>query len=68
MIEIKEYWTDDSTPSDDAIMNGISIADTEHCIVQIHWAFPYSGNYCLTIREGMTLEECKNQLPKCYPV
>lgn len=68
MFEIKEYWTDNSHPSDDNIMYGIHIANTEHCIVRINWSFPYSGSYCMTIREGMTLEKCKEQLPKCYPV
>ena len=68
LIVVKEYWIDDSHPSDDSIMDGIRIANAENCIVRINWHFPYSGSYCLTIRKEMTFEECKSKLPRCYPV
>ena len=65
---IKEYVCDDIRPSDEEILEGIEIANKENCIVRLTWYFPYSGNYKLEIEKGMTIEECKNKLPRCYPV
>ncbi len=65
---IKNYKCDSSTPSDEEIKEGLDIASTEHCIVRLNWFFPYSGHYHMDITEGMTFEECKEKLPKRYPV
>ncbi len=65
---IKEYLCDDHIPSDEEILQGIEIANSEDCIVRLKWFFPYSGQYKLHITKGMTLEDCKDKLPKCYPL
>lgn len=65
---IKEYYSDSTTPTDSELHNCLEIAKTEHCIVILYWYFPYSGSYSLEITEDMTFEDCKNNLPKCYPV
>ena len=65
---IKEYECDARTPSDEEILHGIEIANSEDCIVKLKWFFPYSGWYSLSIQKGMSFEECKNKLPKVYPV
>ena len=71
MIKLKKvvnYLCDQSTPTDDEIEQCIHIAYRDHCIVRLSWSFPYSGWYELHICEGMTVEECKERLPKVYPV
>lgn len=65
---IKDYQCYGNVPTDSEIKEGIEIANKEDCIVRIFWEFPYSGKYSISITEGMSLEECKEQLPKCYPV
>lgn len=65
---IKEYLCDSSTPNDEEIKECIDIANTEDCIAILKWFFPYSGWYKLNVSKGMTFEECKGKLPKCYPV
>ena len=65
---VKEYLCDDSIPNDEEIKECIEIANAEDCIVKLKWFFPYSGWYELKVSKGMTFEECKSKLPKCYPV
>jgi hypothetical protein len=65
---VKEYECDKRTPSDEEILQGIEIANSEDCIVNLKWFFPCSGWYTLRITKGMTLESCIAKLPKRYPV
>ncbi len=65
---IKNYQCDSRTPSDDEIQQAINISNSENCIVKLSWFFPYSGNYSLSVYPNMSFEECKNKLPKTYPV
>lgn len=65
---IKEYQCDSRSPTDEEILEGMKISKSEKCIVRLNWFFPYSGHYHLDIIEGMTFEDCKNKLPKVYPV
>ena len=65
---IKEYMCDNRTPSDYEITKCLKIVKEEDCIVKLMWFYPYSGWYNMTIRNGMTFEDCKAQLPECYPV
>lgn len=65
---VKEYLCDNRTPDNEEIKECIDIVNSEDCIVKLKWFFPYSGWYELKISKGMTFEECKNKLPKRYPV
>ena len=65
---IKDYLCEGRTPSDDEIKQGIEIANSEDCIVHLIWVHPYSGKYELYISKGTAFEECKDKLPKRYPV
>lgn len=65
---IKNYQCDNKTPTNEEIQEGMRIAQSEDCIVRLNWFFPYSGHYKLDITSGMTFEDCKNKLPKSYPV
>ena len=65
---IKEYLCDDRMPTDDEIWEALQIANKEDCLVKLRWFFPYSGRYELHITKDMSFEECKDTLPKCYPV
>ena len=65
---IKEYECEKSAPSNEEILEGIEAANREDCVVKLRWFFPYSGWYELSITKGMTFEECKDKLPKVYPV
>lgn len=65
---IKNYKCDGQTPSNEEIQEGMQIAKAENCIVRLNWFFPYSGHYKLDITSDMTFEDCKDRLPKCYPV
>lgn len=67
MTLIKEYWCD-TQPKDEDIQEGMNIASSEHCIVVLKWFFPYSGYYKVTIKEGMSFEECFSQIPQSYPI
>lgn len=68
MKQIKMYLCDNRIPTDEEIMQCVEIANAEDCIVELRWNFPYSRWYKLNISKGMTFEECKNALPKSYPV
>ena len=65
---IKEYLCDHSTPSDEEIMECLKIVNNEDCIVKLTWFFPYNGWHKLFVERGMTFEECKDKLPKCYGI
>ena len=67
---VKEYLHDGSwiTPNDEEIKECMEIANNEDCIVRLRWFVNYSGWYTLEVSKGMTFEECKSQLPTCYPV
>lgn len=65
---VKEYLCDDSLPNEEEIKECMEIANEEDCIVRLRWFFTYSGWYELNIIKGMTFEECKDGLPKYYPV
>lgn len=67
---VKEYLYDGNhiTPDDEEIKECIEIANREDCIVRLRWFVKYSGWYELSVTKGTTFEECKSQLPTCYPV
>lgn len=65
---IKNYLCEGRVPSDEEIIQGIEIVNSEDCVVHLIWVYPYSGKYELYISKGMTLEDCKDKLPKRYPV
>lgn len=65
---IKEYLCDNRTPSDEEIMECLEIVNNEDCIVKLTWFFPYNGWHKLFVKNGMTFEECKDKLPKCYAI
>ncbi len=68
MKQIKEYLCDDKKPTDDEINNGVMIANSENCVVKLTWFVPYSGHYRLYITPGMSIEECREKLPRRYPL
>lgn len=64
---IKNYECD-REPTDEEITIGMSVANEEDCIVNLKWFFPYSGWYTIRIGKDTTFEECKKQIPNCYPI
>lgn len=67
MKEIKNYECK-FQPTEEEIKIGMNIANENDCIVNLKWFFPYSGWYNMRIEKDTTFEECKEQIPKCYPV
>ena len=65
---IKEYMCDNRTPTDKEIEEAVNIATTEDCVVKLFWVHPYSGEYRAYIKPNTTIEEVKENLPKCYAV
>ena len=71
MILVKEYLSDNPSgfgPSDDEIKECLNIVQKENCIVKLKWYVNYSGWYTLTVKNGMTFDDCENALPKVYPM
>ena len=68
MKRIKEYKCDGRTPTDKELLMSIKIASDDNCIVKLNWFFPYTGNYSIEISSDMTLDMCKERLPKFYPL
>lgn len=69
MKKLLQYICDyDYVPNDDEIKECLRIANEKHCVIRLEWNVRYSGRFQMTIREEMTLEECKQRLPKVYGV
>lgn len=64
---IKEFECE-MQPTDEEIKIGMKIANEEDCIVNLNWLFPYSGWYSIKIEKGHSFDECKKQIPSCYPL
>lgn len=63
MIPIRYFWSE--KPTDEEIYEAMSIVENEYCVVVIKWtAFRYS--YSMTVRKGMSFEQCKSQIPTVY--
>ena len=63
MIPIKYFWCE--RPKDEEIHEAMHIVENEDCVVIIKWeAFRYP--YSMTVRKGMSFEECKKQIPTVY--
>ena len=65
---VKEYLCDDRTPTDAELQEALEIANQEDCLVKLRWFFPYNGWHEVYVSKDMTFKECKEALPKCYPV
>ena len=57
-----------SQPTDEEIKIGMKIANEEDCVVNLNWFFAYSGWYKIRIEKDTIFEDCKKQIPDCYPV
>ena len=68
MKYIKEYLCDKETPSDEEIRECLEIVNEEDCIIKLTWFVRYNGWHNLLIKNGMTFEECKSEVPKIYGV
>lgn len=63
MIPIRYFWSEE--PTNEEIYEAMSIVENEHCVVVIKWtAFRYP--YSMTVRKGMSFEQCKSQIPTVY--
>lgn len=62
---IKEYLCN-GHPSDDEIIESLEILAKEDCIIKLTWFIRYNGWHKIFIKKDMTLEECKDRLPKRY--
>lgn len=63
MIPIKYFWS--KNPNDEEIYEAMSIVENEDCVVIIKWnAFGYT--YSMTVKKGMSFEECNRQIPTVY--
>ncbi len=66
LYEIREIYSD-GIPTDEDLQFILSLRMKEDgYIVKLWWY--YYGRYQLLIKPGMTLEDCKKQMPKSYPV
>lgn len=64
MIPIKYFWSE-CPPTDEEIYEAMSLVENEDCVVIIQWiVFRYP--YKMTVRKGMSFEQCKNQKPTSY--
>lgn len=69
MTLVKEYISDNLTgfgPSDEEIRECLDIVQKENCIIKLNWYVNYW--YTLIVKNGMTFDDCKNALPKVYPM
>ena len=63
MIPIKYFYS--KAPTNEEICEAMNLAENEDCIVIINWtAFGYP--YSMTVRKGMSFEQCKSQIPEVY--
>lgn len=65
MIPVKEFRPSFiGDPTDDELLEGIEIANSDNCIVRIG----HVGRHGIEIAPGMTLEDCKARLDgvKCF--
>lgn len=68
MKQIKKYQCDSTAPTDTELRDCISLAKSDHCIIRLIWYFPLIGGYSIDITEDTTFEDCKDMIPKYYPV
>lgn len=63
MIPIKYFWSEH--PDDNELNEALKIVETEDCVVIIRWSV-FRSTYQLTVRRGMSFEDCKKQIPTVY--
>lgn len=64
MIPIKYFWSEKS-PTNEEIYESMKLVENEDCVVIVQWtAFRYP--YKMTVRKGMSFEQCKKQIPTIY--
>lgn len=67
ITEIKEYSCGfDCTPTDDDILEAISLAKKYECVIKLTWTLKWGGNYYRFITKESNFEDIKNSLPKIY--
>lgn len=72
MIEIKNYWIDD-TPTIEDVKEAFELVHNNDIVVKLNWHFPWSGNYNRVVTKN-TLEKhtpesyFKDVIPHCYGV
>ena len=60
---IKYFWN--KVPTNEVIYEAMNFVKNEKCVVVINWtALGYS--YSMTVRKGMSFEQCKSQIFKVY--
>lgn len=65
MRPIKEYECDSPmNPSHEEIKKCVQIANIEDCIIKLDYFVKGIGWKTLVVRQGMTIENCKNQLQR----
>ena len=65
MKPIKNFWCD-CTPKDAEIYEAMHVAQTEHCVVMLHWFVSYNGWFKRVIKEDSSFEDIKKSLPRIY--
>ena len=68
MKQIKEFLCDENSPTVDEIEHCLKAAKNEDCVINLCWIGPNAYMYYIFIRDGMTFEECIEQIPKFYPM
>lgn len=66
MIPIK-YFMCENTPNDKDICEAMDLVEKEDCVVVIKWIV-FKSTYLMTIRKGMTFDECRIQIPTVYGI
>lgn len=65
MKQIKEFICD-NIPTDEELQKCIKAAKNENCVINLHWVGPNSYLYSIYIKENMTVEDCRDNMPTFY--
>ena len=66
MIPIYSFWCD-KEPTNEEIESALARVSVVVSIIQLKWLM-FGTMYHITVRTGMSIEDCKAQIPKVYPV
>ena len=65
--ELKTYICSNS-PTDEDINQALAIVKDQSFIIKFKWFVRYSGWYEATVKNEMTFEQVKEQIPKIYGI
>lgn len=63
MIPIKYFWSEH--PKEEEIHEAMKLVEDGSCVVVIKWRVGMYG-YSMTVKQGMSFDQCEQQIPRVY--